>query len=127
MAIYHSRKVTSAAQILPLISFWPVSSETLGYDQNVNYEQMQARWEILFKSYLAGAGHPNGQPGLSENIIAHSACDPAMRARLFVLALTASQYMPLDQHLRSLQVCIQIVKVHYSLIQSNRFISFHKY
>jgi len=68
-----------------------------GYDPQINYTQMEARWVELFKAYLRGLGHPSSerQISVSDEDRFNARNSSTLRPELFVQAISGSKYLPL--------------------------------
>lgn len=87
------RILQSATQILSIIEYNPVHNNAANSDSELNYPELGDAWSSAFARYLDGSGDPGSTRDYEQDGAEN---DSLKRSRMFLKAVTASQYLPLD-------------------------------
>jgi len=96
-SLYKGRQIAKPDQVIDRIEVNAVSTEAIGYDEEIHHSGMVKRFKRLLEGYLRGLGHPRGAQklGISAAAIKSNKDDKHLRPQLFVETLTASSYLPI--------------------------------
>lgn len=97
-AIFRNRTVTSAEQVIDLLSAPPprFSSTSADYDLDLDYTTMTDNFILHLKRYLRGSGVPKSSDGSSVFQETEHFKDPLARPKSFLKAITDNQFLPID-------------------------------
>jgi hypothetical protein len=92
LAGMYNRRVTDVREIIDRLLFTTAAEES---ETNI---LMFNLFQLRLKRYLVGSGHPTSLKGtaVSAELIKKDLGDPLLRCRLFLLAMTDSDLLPLD-------------------------------
>ncbi|KAF9237120.1 hypothetical protein BU15DRAFT_76230 [Melanogaster broomeanus] len=115
VGMFGDRTVNSVQQIIGLLTPYPLPSllpSTPGFDPQLDYPRLAAKWMQHLKRYLRGTGVPRNHDG-SLLFDERENDDPLFRAKLFLRCVSASSFLPIDP--------MQKIRIKFTLQTTHRW------
>lgn len=106
-ALYHGRQIINPDSVIACLDIKAVKNTEEGYNELLHGPDAVERFTCLLLNYFRSPGHPSASQhdlGLSDQEMNSRRHDETLRARNFVLSLTASSCLPRSGS--HLSVCI---------------------